>query len=183
MHTIYCKYIYIYVYIYILYMLYIYPPLRNGLMARLWAPSWKCWASALDSQQKLPLSWHCPEACKKGLPSPGSYQNGTKICSPNPSQGGGRFPQLLARPSFVAVQNFTWFSECSKPKKWDHDHRNTSKINPKVLPKGSLKRSSNPFWKKQGGGMRRKPRNFFWPRPNLGNREVLAQPWRGGGNV
>ena len=34
----------------------IYPPLRNGLMARLWAPSWKRWVSALDSQQKLPLS-------------------------------------------------------------------------------------------------------------------------------
>ena len=78
-------------------------------MARLWAPSWKCWASALDSQQKLPLSWHSPEASKKGLPSPGSYQNGPKICSPNPSQGRRGFPLQLARLLFVALQNFTSF--------------------------------------------------------------------------
>ena len=93
-------------------------------MARLWAPSWKCWISALDSQQKLPLSKHCPEASKKDLPSPGSYQNGTKMRSPNPLQGGRGFCPLLGRPFFVALRNFTWFSACSK----------TSKMGPR-LPK------------------------------------------------
>ena len=120
----------------------------NGLMARLWAPSWKCWASALDSQQKLHLSQHCPEASKKGLPSPGSYQNGTKICSPNPSQGGG-FPNCLPALPSLPSRILHGFPNAQKPQKWDPNYRNTSKIEPKVLPKVSLKRSSKPFWKKR----------------------------------
>ena len=121
-------------------------------MARLWAPSWKCWASALDSQQKLPLSRHCPEAfikTKKGLPFPESYQNGTKICSPNPSQGGRGFPQLLAHTSFVAIQNFTWFSECSKtsqmgpqpPKHLKNRAQSASKSLPKTILESILEKT------------------------------------------
>ena len=45
-------------------------------------------------------------------------------CVPLLRPRGGEFPQLLARPSFVALQNFTWFSEYSK----------TSKMGPR-LPK------------------------------------------------
>ena len=119
-------------------------------MARLWAPSWKCWASALDSQQKLPLSWHCPEASKKGLPSPGSYQNGTKMRSPNPLQGGRGFAYCLPAFPLLPFRILHGFPNAQKPQKWDHDHRNTSKIDPKVLPKASLKRLSNPFWNKNG---------------------------------
>ena len=119
-------------------------------MARLWAPSWKCWASALDSQQKLPLSWHCPEASKKGLPSPGSYQNGTKICSPNPSQGGGGFAYSLDALSSLPSGILHGSPHAQKPHKWEHNYPNTSEIEPKVLPKASLKRLLNPFWKKTG---------------------------------
>ena len=52
-------------------------------------------------------------------------------------------PFLRCRPEFDIVFRML------KTSKWDHDHRNTSKIDPKVLPKVSLKRSLNPFWKKR----------------------------------
>ncbi len=77
---------------------YIYPPLRDVLIVRLWAPSCKCWALTVDPS-KACLHWALPRNSQEGPPF---SEEAAKMFSPSPSPGGGGLVES-SPPALVKV--------------------------------------------------------------------------------
>ena len=112
---------------------------------RLWAPSCKCWALTVDPS-KACLHWALPRNSQEGPPF---SEEAAKMCSPSPSQGGGSFLESSPPPSFLHCRISPLFQDPRTPQKSETRCQNASKMKPKVIPEGSLKRSRNRFCNKK----------------------------------